>query len=259
MQRSCATTAAVPRRMATRCAALDNQPLTSRAASLSGAQALTLPGRAAVGMLLSPAEALGELGEAAARALSASAQPQAALESLLRDADAALARAVSRAERSENALREALPGPLAALLPEALPAAVQLRPRAEPRQGSAATFSPGPPTAAPVFAGGVAANRVGSELERFTREARALREALEMRDAVTASSPAMAELRAAAAARRLRAHLREALGPGGDEGGALGAEGTPEEAAVRAAMVEVASLCDEADAALLKATPAEAR
>lgn len=74
-------------------AAAQPQPLSARAAQLSGAEALTLPARVAVGLLLSPFEAGREVADAAGRAAAAVASPggaSAALDLLFGEADAGL-------------------------------------------------------------------------------------------------------------------------------------------------------------------------
>jgi len=147
---------------------------------------------------------------------------------------------VRRAEEQEAALRGSLPAPLAQLLPPPLPPPA--RESVRERAPSAATFSPGPPLQAAVFAGGVASNVAGSEVEAFAREVRALAAA---QAAARAGGGSLAALRARKAAARLRAHLGEA-------GSGFG-EGLPEEAALQAALKELEELVDEAEAAATEA------
>ena len=143
--------------------------LSSRAASASGVEALALPGRVALGALLSLPGALStaDLAQVARRASSLSWQ------ALLADADVELAALAQRGVEAEEELRSALPPQLAAFLP---PPPVPLPPRAPNPMG--ATYSPGPPVVSARFEGGVGVNRVGSEAERLLGSISQLRQAL---------------------------------------------------------------------------------
>ena len=129
------------------------------------ADALALPGRAALGALLAASSDLAGAPAALAVLLAAPGE-----------VEGALAAAVDKGVAAEAALRALLPEPLRTLLPPLPPPPT---PSARP-VNPLVTFSPGPPRVAPAaaFGASLAANKLGAELQLLTREVGALRAAL---------------------------------------------------------------------------------
>ena len=206
--------------------------LSSRAASASGVEALALPGRVALGALLSLPGALSTADPAqlARRASSLSWQ------ALLANADVELAALAQKGVEAEEALRAVLPPQLAALLP---PPPVPLPPRAPNPMG--ATYSPGPPVVSARFEGGVGVNRAGSEAERLLGSISQLRQTLA---AARTDGGALKVL----AARRAKESLQRQLSELSEDG----AEGVspPEDAATLSQVLQEARQLSEALRAL---------
>ena len=157
----------------------------------------------------------------------------------LAEAEAALAAAADRGAAAEAELRAMLPADLAAALPPLPP------PREPPAQegrpvNPAVTFSPGPPRDMPTarFAGGLAANRIGSELERLQAEVAAVRGAL----AAARGGGALRAVAAREARAALATHLRQ-LASGAGSGAEADAWAAQPEAA--AALADAQALAEE--------------
>lgn len=155
----------------------------------------------------------------------------------LAGAEAALAAAADRGALAEAELRGLLPAELAAALPPLPPAREPPAPEGRP-VNPAVTFSPGPPRTMPVarFQGGLAANRVGSELERLAQEVAAVRDAL----GAARAGGALRAVAARDARAALASHLRQLASGTGSE-----AEAWAAEPAAAAALADAQALSDE--------------